>query len=165
MEVNDVVDVDEALVEFIDMVPDLAFDVLEEGGFNDSLKFYYELSVKAISSGPSPLGHYVKALLHCISGKAPYYSLEDAKEERLKSAILGNVNAVVDYCSQVDFKTIDSLALCKATLDCYGDPAYLKDDFTYIIESKEPKDIDTIEQRAREIVQNIASKGLKFQEW
>lgn len=161
----DEIDIDESLSEFVSRIPSIAWDIFEEGEYNDSLEFYYEVCERAISQGSSPLGHYVKAHLHSVGGKAPYYDSEKATQEMLKSALLGNVSAVIGYCSMVDLSTVESFSLYKAAIDS-GCAMYAgREDFDYYMASKSSEDLREIEDMSKRIISDVSKLGLKFREW
>lgn len=155
--------VEKELAEFYCLIPNLNFEALERGEYDDALKYYYGMGLALTEAKASPLAHYILASLHCIGGEAPFYNLEAAKEQRLKAGYLGHGVAMYDYGQQVRYSTDESLAFLKILVDNQAGVAGVREDFLYLMNKKDESERERIAQLADEIMKNIHANGLSFE--
>lgn len=150
------------LLEFYQYVPSLSYEALEQGGYNDALKRYYELASALASAEPSPLAHYILAVIHAIGGNAPYFDLEKVKDERRKAGYLGHGIAMYDYCNQVRLSDDVALAFLQILAEENAGAAGIKEDYEYLFKKMDDARKARVASLANEIRHSYESKGLKF---
>jgi hypothetical protein len=150
------------LLEFYQFLPSLNFEALEQGGFNDALKRYYEVASALAVAEPSPLAHSILAVLHAIGGNAPFYDLEKVKDERRNAGYLGHGIAMYDYCNQVRLADDVALAFLQILAEENAGAAGIKDEYAYQIKKLDDARKAQIATLANEIRHNYTAKGLAF---
>lgn len=82
---------------------------------------------------------------------------------KLKAAVKGNSNAIMEYVNRVGPNNITSMALLMARKNAMGsDTASPYQDYDYILETCDKKFLSEVTELANSINQNLEKKGLEF---